>query len=157
MAGDRLEPEMHEIDMFEHGWAEGNALLITTGLGPCVGVALYSRRLKRGFMAHLVNPAQNRRDTDAFFDLVRGSMEGKTSGLRAWLRGASPDEPLSPRVPEVGSEADRFCIVSKIGELGVRGVDVAWNDNPAIAVDMQLDCWTGRFLEDVTNVDPSDR
>lgn len=78
-------PEI-SIDMGETKTAVAPAIMETTGLGPCIGIIVYDKKLKKGTVAHYPHP------NDEIAQLITevDQQYPNKKNLSAWVGGGGP-------------------------------------------------------------------
>lgn len=112
--------------------------LATTGLGSCIGLAVYDQVNQVGFLAH--DSYYMDGSIEAIIELL-SRRQVDTARAKAWLRGGQ----------DVGhvyeGQMFRDLVVSKVIGSGilVANIDICWTDDPDEIVDMMLDTASGKF------------
>ncbi|MEO8863036.1 MAG: hypothetical protein ABI354_01805, partial [Candidatus Saccharimonadales bacterium] len=130
------------VDMFEWRKATGPQTIGTIGLGPCVGVVLYSDTRKEGHVGHFVAPHIDAIDVE---EMVESALEGgELSELTVWVRGGSIDTEYAEEGLDYHQETEDY-LMALFARKGVTTLDMQLNLSPEISVDLVLDCETGTF------------
>ena len=125
---------------------DAKRVLMTPGLAPCIGIALYAPETAIGYMAHLSCTFMN---AEPFWDYL--VQEELGSNTRAWLRGGQINYVDDERLDSIawGQENRSFAIESLIS-VGVdrANIDIEWDDrqspsHPATIISLDAD--TGVF------------
>lgn len=112
----------------------GNAMLVTTGLGSCVGIALFSRATRIGALAHVLLPAPSMTSGEAIAgkyastavpDMVKrmralgatGPIEARLIGGASMFAALLPPDGVSLGARNVAA-AEAACAVQDIAVVG---------------------------------------
>lgn len=119
----------------------------TEGLGPCIGLAVFNRRTRAGYMAHTVGFVTTA--VDEMLDKIAAETEDRTD-LLAWPAGGETSV-----AREETLEAREHTLQS-LAELGIppENIKEEWGENPDEMIHMVLDTTTGQCY--VTREDASD-
>lgn len=75
-----------DVDQGNTAHLQGEGVIATEGVGPCLGVSFYSQERKLAYVAHLNSPLYNRPEIlDEFVDEALAGLQ--ESEFRIWLGG----------------------------------------------------------------------
>jgi chemotaxis receptor (MCP) glutamine deamidase CheD len=112
--------------------------LITSGIGPCIGLAVYEPETKRGYLGH----ADMYSSSNVFGEMLKNIIEGGSdvNKLRCWLRGGVPilESPKSTTV-------FRERVIARVLSSGIKeeNISIEWNEDEDVILNMELDCRKG--------------
>lgn len=127
-----------EVEMGDWEQAASPQLIGTYGLGPCVGLALYSPAEQAGFLAHTMG-----RELLTVTDMLeKVSARGfESASLRAWLSGGGRTMELDGGKYYEEIRQDAVGLLTNIG-IVKRNIEEIWVGDDQSA-DIILDCSTG--------------
>jgi chemotaxis receptor (MCP) glutamine deamidase CheD len=132
-------------------WREGqdDSVLETRNLGPCIGIAIYELRSKKGFLGHIPLPqdlysAYN--ELEDHLRVVFADQPDSFSRMKAWLSGGSSllASAITPGTVGFIKENQDF-VASALTDIGIpkESVQVSWTPENHLSANMSLNCATG--------------
>ena len=117
--------------------------LITDGLGPCVGIALFDFRSIKAALGHLATPSDNKAVIQRRVCRFVGQGTGVT--LFAYVRGGGPTGVTIEEIARM--HEDRNTVLEILYETGVNDdrINVEWLTDTTQIAGMEINCGTGVF------------
>lgn len=142
-------PVTIDVDIDEWEKAQGDSILETRGLGPCIGIASYDPISRTGHLLHAANPDSSPDLLDEFFDSIKETAHDP-SQVVFYVRGGHAFQIDETEL----SEGSRQVTYERLREFGGMALfaDVEWTENPEGVVDMRLDTLTGSFESESTTL-----
>ena len=115
--GSRDQPETVKVGIADYAIAESGVTFTTSGLGSCVGVALYDRRADVSGLAHVMLPSSKEVDGEneaKYADTAMAAMLAEMNDLGA--------DPTSVRAKLAGG-SNVLDFTSLDGDIGIRNVE----------------------------------
>ena len=144
-----IQSDYLEINQGDFAIARDNEVLVSEGLGTCIGLTIFDSKSKTGYMAHTngadLSPAENickSAQSDAL----------DKNFVSAWLAGGGPGA-LSEdeRLLTLDSRKRVLLMLDRIGILK-KNVSVDWIDDTDSNSSIELDTSTGKYTHVVDSL-----